>query len=186
MSLWRLTIIPLAGLLSAAALAEESGEPTNGQPVEGQPMESADERDFDLPGSEAAELIADGGLDLGDVDFEGSPLKRFAEKWPEDLVVAPVPGRSPQLGWQLTLGAGYFLETGNKDEDSDTPPSILGGFGMMSEIDLWVIRNAAIAYTRYVKQHPALRLSIRSALRPLPVPPTIISAVTEPDSPLST
>jgi hypothetical protein len=92
-----------------------------------------DERDFDLPGSEAAELIADGGLDLGDVDFEGSPLKRFAEKWPEDLVVAPIPGRSPQLGWQLTLGAGYFLESKKKDEDSDTPPSILGGFGMTSE-----------------------------------------------------
>jgi hypothetical protein len=92
-----------------------------------------DGRDFDLPGSEAAEMIGDGGLDLGDVDFEGSPLKRFAEKWPEDLVVAPIPGRSPQLGWQLTLGAGYFLETKNNDDDSDTPPSILGGFGMVAE-----------------------------------------------------
>ena len=78
-----------------------------------------------------ADMIGDGGLDLGDVDFEGNPLKRFAEKWPEDLVVAPIPGRSPQLGWQLTLGAGYFLDS--DDEDSDTPPSILGGFGMSAE-----------------------------------------------------
>jgi len=53
------------------------------------------EIDFDLPASEASDLVADGGLDLGDVDFEGNPLKRFAEKWPEDLVVAPIPGRSP-------------------------------------------------------------------------------------------
>ena len=33
-------------------------------------------------------------------------------------------------------------------------------FGMMSEIDLWVIRNAAIAYTQHVQQHPNLKLSI--------------------------
>lgn len=92
-----------------------------------------DERDFDLPASEASELVADGGLELGDVDFEGNPLRRFAEKWPEDLVIAPIPGRSPQLGWQLTLGVGYFLEPKKKAKDSDTPPSILGGFGMVAE-----------------------------------------------------
>ncbi|MDJ0758200.1 MAG: EAL domain-containing protein [Woeseiaceae bacterium] len=33
-------------------------------------------------------------------------------------------------------------------------------FGMMSEIDLWVIRHSAIAYTRFVKQHRDLKLSI--------------------------
>jgi hypothetical protein len=90
-----------------------------------------DEIDFDLPASEASDLVADGGLELGDVDFEGNPLKSLAEKWPEDLVVAPIPGRSPQLGWQLTLGAGYFLES--KRKESDKPPSILGGFGMIAE-----------------------------------------------------
>ena len=57
-----------------------------------------DERDFDLPASEASDLIADGGLDLGDVDFEGNPLKRFAEKWPEDLVIAPIPGGPTNTG----------------------------------------------------------------------------------------
>jgi hypothetical protein len=92
-----------------------------------------DDRDFDLPGSEAADIVADGGLDLGDVDFEGSPLKRLARNWPEDLVVAPIPGRSPQLGWQLTLGVGYFLDSKDEDDESDSPPSILGGFGMVAE-----------------------------------------------------
>lgn len=92
---------------------------------------SDDQRDFDLPGAEAAELVGDGGLDLSDVDFKGSPLKKFAERWPNDLVVAPIPGRSPQLGWQLTLAVGYFLDSDKEDDESS--PSILGGFGMISE-----------------------------------------------------
>ncbi len=61
--------------------------------------------------------VADGGLELNDVDFEGNPLKRFAERWPDDLVIAPVPGRSPQVGWTLALGGGYF--PGPRDEDRD-------------------------------------------------------------------
>ena len=93
-----------------------------------------DTRDFDLPASEMSDMVGDGGLDLSDVDFEGSPSKRFAEKWPSDLVVAPVPGRSPQLGWQLTLGVGYFLNSGDEEDgENESHPSILGGFGMVSE-----------------------------------------------------
>jgi hypothetical protein len=93
-----------------------------------------DMRDFDLPASEMSDMVGDGGLDLGDVDFEGSPLKRFAERWPNDLVVAPIPGRSPQLGWQLTLAGGYFLNSGDEDDDeNESHPSIIGGFGMVSE-----------------------------------------------------
>ena len=112
-------LIVLASLLGSNAIAQETDETLD------------DARDFDLPASEMANMVGDGGLDLGDVDFEGNPLKRFAKKWPEDLVVAPIPGRSPQLGWQLKLGGGYFLES--KDEESDKPPSILGGFGMTAE-----------------------------------------------------
>jgi len=101
-----------------------------------QESEQADEdtRDFDLPASEMSDMVGDGGLDLGDVDFEGSPLKRFAERWPKDLVIAPIPGRSPQLGWQLTLAAGYFLNSSDEhDEEDEAHPSIIGGFGMVSE-----------------------------------------------------
>lgn len=90
-----------------------------------------DDRDFDLPAAEAFDMIGDGGLDLGDVDFEGTSLQRFAERWPKDLVIAPIPGFSPQLGWNLTLAGGYFLNS--KKEGSESPPSILGGFGMIAE-----------------------------------------------------
>lgn len=89
------------------------------------------DRDFDLPGAELADFMGGGSVDLEDVDYVGSPLKRFAERWPEDLVIAPIPGRSPQLGWTLTLGGGYFLES--RDEDSDAAPSLLGGFAMIAE-----------------------------------------------------
>ena len=93
----------------------------------------AQERDFDLPGGEITETVADGGLDLSDADFEGNFLKRFAERWPDDLVVAPIPGRSPQFGLTLALVGGYFLES--KDEDSEVAPSIIGGFAWYAEND---------------------------------------------------
>ena len=56
-----------------------------------------DERDFDLPAAELGSTIGDGGLDLEDVDFEGSPLKRFAQRWPKDLVIAPIPAAHRSL-----------------------------------------------------------------------------------------
>jgi hypothetical protein len=102
-------------------------------PVFGQIDGDAPEKDmdFDLPASDIPHMDHDSGLGLEDADFVGNPLKRFARNWPEDLVIAPIPGRSPQLGWKLTLAGGYFL--GPKEEDSDKPPSILGGFGMVAE-----------------------------------------------------
>ncbi len=89
------------------------------------------DRDFELPGADVAEVGAGGSIGLENVDFVGNPLKRFAERWPADLVVAPIPGLSPQLGWTLTLAGGYFLES--RDEDSDAAPSVLGGFAMIAE-----------------------------------------------------
>ena len=96
-----------------------------------------DDRDFELPGADVDVLPGDGGLDMADVDFVGSPLSRFSERWPEDLVIAPIPGRSPQVGWTLALAGGYFLES--KKEDSDTAPSLLGGFA-------WYAENGSYAY----------------------------------------
>ena len=95
------------------------------------------ERNFELPAGDVGDTLGDGGLEINDVDFKSSSLKRFTEKWPDDLVIAPVPGRSPQVGWSLALGGGYFLES--KDEDSDVAPSILGGFG-------WYAENGSYAF----------------------------------------
>jgi hypothetical protein len=100
-------------------------------PVHGQ------DRDFELPAADMADTLADGGLELADAEFTGSSLKRFAERWPDDLVIAPIPGRSPQVGWTLALAGGYFLES--KKEDAEHAPSIIGGFG-------WYAENGSYAY----------------------------------------
>jgi hypothetical protein len=92
-------------------------------------------RDFDLPTPDVMHMPDDGDLYMGDVD--AGPLKRFAEKWPDDLVIAPVPGRSPQVGWSLALGGGLFF--GGKGGESRVPPSILGGFA-------WYAENGSYAY----------------------------------------
>ena len=94
---------------------------------------SAQSGDADWPAAEIGSTVGDGGVEFSDSDFEGNALSRFAEKWPDDLVIAPIPGRSPQVGWSLALAGGYFLE--DKDEDSDVAPSILGGFGWYAEND---------------------------------------------------
>ena len=65
-------------------------------------------------------------LELAQVSFDEGIMKRLINRWPEDLVIAPVPGRSPTFGWTLAVGGGYFMESG--DPDSDSPPSAVGGF----------------------------------------------------------
>ncbi len=89
------------------------------------------DRDIELPGADVAGLEGGSGIDFEDVELVGNPLKRLANGWPENLVIAPIPGRSPQLGWNLTLAGGYFVESRN--EDSDSAPSLLGGFAMIAE-----------------------------------------------------
>ncbi len=123
-----LALLPL--LASAAAFAQSGSEAGDA------------DTDFDLPGADASMPGSD--LALDDANFVGNPLKRLAKKWPEDLVVAPIPGYSPQLGWNLTLGGGYFLD--DRDEDDDTPPSILGGFIMGAE-------NGSYAYAGGANLH---------------------------------
>ncbi len=88
-------------------------------------------RNFELPGDEVAGLEGAGDFDLADANVVGNPSKKLVKNWPEDLVIAPIPGFSPQLGWNLTLAAGYFLESRHKD--SEAPPSVLGGFAMAAE-----------------------------------------------------
>jgi outer membrane protein assembly factor BamA len=77
------------------------------------------------------------GLEGGDFELISGPLTKLTERWPEDLVIAPVPGRSPQTGWTLALGGGYFI--GRSDDESESPPSLVGGFA-------WFAENGSYAY----------------------------------------
>lgn len=87
------------------------------------------EQDYEPIGESITDLA--GGVDIDGAEVISGPLKGLTKKWPQDLVIAPIPGRSPQLGWQLTLAGGYFLESKNKD--SDVAASVLGGFVMGAE-----------------------------------------------------
>jgi hypothetical protein len=84
---------------------------------------------FDLPGGEA--VAASAVFDLDDANTALNPFRKLADSWPEDLVIAPVPAYSAQLGWSLTLGGAYFLDIGENDED--VSPSAIGGFVMGAE-----------------------------------------------------
>jgi hypothetical protein len=95
-------------LASGAAAQDDSGQP-----------------DFELPGGELGNTVADGGFEHGDVDFSGNPAGSMFSWWPEDLVLAPIPGYSPQLGWTLAHGGAYFL---SEQVEDGPPPSALGAF----------------------------------------------------------
>ena len=93
--------------------------------------EENDEEHLDIPVSEIEELGTAMDVGVDDAPFTGNPLSSLVANWPPDLVVAPVPGRSPQLGWNLAIAAGYFLTP--KEEDSEVPPSVLGVYGFIAE-----------------------------------------------------
>jgi outer membrane protein assembly factor BamA len=99
-------------------------------PAWAQDDSDADLEEFNLPEYEQSLERGTEILDLDDAEFTGNPLKRLFKKWPDDLVVAPVPGYSPQLGWNLKLISGYFLDP---KEEADHAASVLGGFVMFSE-----------------------------------------------------
>ncbi len=72
-----------------------------------------------------------GAFGLEGIQFSDNPITEKVKKWPEDLVIAPVPGYSPQIGWNLKLAGGYFL--GPRDPDSKSPASVIGGVAMISD-----------------------------------------------------
>lgn len=82
--------------------------------------------------------ILDGSGVLENVgeQVSGIPMEPLSEGWPEDLVIAPVPGYSPQLGWMLSGMAGYFMDLDK--QNPNTKPSIIGAFGMISENESYV------------------------------------------------
>ena len=103
-----------------------------GVPVAHAENESTDiKRQSEIPAADLTSMLGDGGLQLDATDSDRGLLGRFAERWPADLVVAPIPGRSPQIGWNLALAVGYFI-TGKSDEP-DARSSAVGGFAMGAE-----------------------------------------------------
>lgn len=88
----------------------------------------AEEREYYYSVSGAELTVPD---ESAETEFSGNVLRRMADGWPPDLVIAPIPGRSPQLGWNLALAGGYFLEI--EGEEADVPPSIVGGYAMAAE-----------------------------------------------------
>jgi hypothetical protein len=105
-------------------------------------QEQNDEEHLAIPIAEAEELESIVDLGVDDAGITGNPLSSLVANWPPDLVVAPIPGRSPQLGWNLAVAAGYFLTP--KNEDSKVPPSVVGAYGFIAE-------NGSNAYGAGVK-----------------------------------
>ena len=57
--------------------------------------EESDDDYFDIPVAEVEGLSGGAALDVDDAPFTGNPLSSLVANWPPDLVVAPIPGRSP-------------------------------------------------------------------------------------------
>jgi hypothetical protein len=91
--------------------------------------DKGDEHAVDVPGVETS--VPSDAFELEDINPALNPFQKLTQRWPEDLVVAPVPAYSAQLGWSLTLGGGYFFDVGEKQEG--VSPSVFGGFAMAAE-----------------------------------------------------
>jgi hypothetical protein len=91
--------------------------------------------EFDPPANVGEMLSTAQSINLEDADFLGNPMRSGLGWWPEDLVVAPVPGRSPQIGWSLTMVGGYFLDQEEEEDGAaaKSKPSLIGAFGMIAE-----------------------------------------------------
>ncbi len=100
-------------------------------------QEDGDEEDvLEIVGADAATFGEGGVFEFSDTSSVGNPLADVSPRWPEDLVIVPVPGRSPQIGWNLTLAAAYFFD--NTEEEGgangdETHKSAIGAFGMVAE-----------------------------------------------------
>ena len=105
-------LVVLAFLASSTAFADTAGQ-----------------QDIDLSAVDSS--VSNDIFHLEEVNSALNPFQALAKKWPEDLVIAPVPAYSPQIGWNLTLGGAYFLDSGEKN--TDVPPSLIGGFAMAAE-----------------------------------------------------
>ncbi|MEJ2603757.1 MAG: BamA/TamA family outer membrane protein [Gammaproteobacteria bacterium] len=122
---WRAPARPVWALVPAMILTVTGG------PLLADDMIAQRETTIDV--SDALGTDGANALDEVDADLTGNPMSRITENWPEDLVIAPYPSRSPQLGWTLSAMAGYFMDLDEQAEN--TRPSIVGLFGMYSQND---------------------------------------------------
>ena len=107
-----MAIVAVVSVMPLAALPDETGA-----------------QRYSLDMTEATPQNGDHPLALADSSFEGNPIADATGWWPEDLVLAPIPGYSPEFGWKLAIAGGYFLDSGGQN----TPASLVGLFAMASE-----------------------------------------------------
>jgi hypothetical protein len=98
--------------------------------------ESSRDKPVNLLGSPSSSITPEYGLPVDAAEFSGNPASSLLSWLPEDLVIAPVPGYSPEFGWSLALLGGYFLDLDKPHPD--TPPSIVGLLG-------WYAQNGSYA-----------------------------------------
>lgn len=85
---------------------------------------SINESVFQVSGSNQVSVAQDAMFNDESSSFTGNPMGSWLNWWPEDLVVAPIPSRSPEMGWGLALAAGYFLDLDKAHPE--TPKSTVG------------------------------------------------------------
>ena len=86
--------------------------------------ESTDNSVFEPIGANDMSVSQDAMFNDESAGFTDNPMGSLLNWWPEDLVVAPIPSRSPEMGWGLALAAGYFLDLDKPHPD--TPKSTIG------------------------------------------------------------
>ena len=121
MRVLRYTLLAATILAGTHTLAQDAYPPDDSELLTG---------DAELPGLDFA---------IEDADIPSGFMQRLSDNWPEDLVIAPIPGFSPQLGWNLTVGAAYFIDRGEEDD----PASTVGVFGMIAENGSYVYGTGA-------------------------------------------
>ena len=112
--------------------------------------DEASTRDFDIQGADAASVS--GLLHLDDANTALNPFQKLSKSWPEDLVIAPIPAYSPQLGWNLTLAETWShpsehpsdLSPEGLDTSSRTPDA---GFSFASVAAFWLSYYALACWT---------------------------------------
>lgn len=124
--------LPAVVLLVTLPLLAQSAEPGDPDRIEEEVIDM-------LPTFERA-ATPDESMSPDGTEFVGNPTNSLFGWWPEDLVLVPIPGRTPEFGWSIAAVAGYFMDLDKPNPD--TPNSIIGGFGWYTENKSWAAGGA--------------------------------------------